>query len=394
MSLIIRKHIWNSLKSNRFLLNYKTSPPHISRKFVTSSPHCSIKSFFFSDKPTALSPAASAAAEETVEVLENLDEPAGKSEGPADAVESLMLNETSESAKSEEIKEAVVGGAVLENSDKGEQLDGENVKSAELDETPQGVKLTAEMTIDSKMAGKLIGHRGSNIRLISKLSNCKVTLDQVANTTGKRQVFIEGESDRDIAEAKRVIEEALTNDHAFMNKALACEIPRAAAGRLVGKAGWNIHRMTVEHDCQITLDDMKDHERENVTVKFSGDFANCEQARQAVLMYLDMAVDTHAVSVMVPERFCAPLIGRSGSNISVLKRLTRCEMQLEKLDGDQEVDENQEKTLVIRGQQSDCEDAEIVIRALINLFKRHREAGNLLFTEIPLAQQEIINRRV
>lgn len=242
-----------------------------------------------------------------------------------------------------------------------------------------------EMSIDKNQVGRFIGRRGMNIRQIAKVSNCRISLDDAesmddaGNLMGKRLVSIVGESERDIAEAKRVIEELLTNENAFLNEALECEIPKSLIGRLLGKDGWNVNRLSDDHDCRIQIAHTEDGE-ENVKVQFFGGVENCTEARNALLVSLDL-MSSHEgteISLSVPEHLAGLLIGQSGATINVLKRLTKCELAYESRESDQEIYQSQDRTLTIRGSDGDCEDAKTVITALLNLFKRHKDAGELV----------------
>lgn len=249
-------------------------------------------------------------------------------------------------------------------------------------------KTEAEISIDTNQVGRFIGRRGMNIRQIAKVSNCRITLvdgeyaDDDGNPTGKRSVSIFGESQHDIAEAKRVIEDVLTNENAFLNEALECEIPISLIGRVVGKDGWNVNRLCNEHDCHIRVGHVgsKEEGEGNVKVDFFGGVDNCTEARSALLLSMDMMSGNEGsgISISVPGHLCGLLIGKSGETINLLKKLTRCDLSYENRESDQEVDVSQDRNLIIRGSDGDCGDAKTVITALLNLFKRHKDAGELV----------------
>jgi len=252
-------------------------------------------------------------------------------------------------------------------------------------QTTDKASLESEMSIDRDQIGRLIGARGMNIRSISKISRCNINCDstETGDDAGKSRVSITGESEDDIAKAKQVIEEVLTNPNSFLDHELESEIPKSYIGRVIGKGGSNVINLSIRYDCRIEVSKEVQDEDGNVKVKFIGEEGNCKAARSAVFADLGMTSggsQGHEVSLLIPSHLFGFFIGRAGIRINTLRPLTRCELVTNSEQG--ELDDNDPRTLLIRGDEADCEDARIVITTLMKLFERHRTAGDIM-TEIP-----------
>lgn len=175
-------------------------------------------------------------------------------------------------------------------------------------------ELAGSMTSDSFavpgwLHKHIIGRKGSNLAVLTKdMKKVQINFDQ---ETG--MVELEGPPD-EVAALKTIVESLARELIAKMSFETICVAPEFHA-RLIGKGGNIINKIKKDTETQINFPDSGATEDVDV-IRIEGQELNVAIAKAQILAIADKLRDSRKIDVIIPQKYHAAIIGKSGAHIT------------------------------------------------------------------------------